>query len=178
MRRGDRLDGLGAPRRQELAHVLRGLVSQFGYTVVKNELLAVKRAEATREEQVPTAAGKVNDDFQRSTWVWLLVECERRSVSPPITAKKACERIAMAGGVTEFDGGGFGISPAARWHTANKETIYREYKRARRLAREHPGAEEFWERALTPFVRAAVPLSSKAPKAAPSGPAKGKVGKK
>ena len=172
MRRSDRLDELDALRRQELARVLSGLVSEFGYTVVKDELLAAKR-EAVREKQVRTAAEKRNDHFQRLTRVWLLVERERRSASPPMTAKAACERLAAAGGVTEFAGGGFGISPAVRRHAEHPASVNREYKRARQLARENPGVEEFWERALTPFMSDAVP-----PKAAPSGPAKGKTGKK
>jgi hypothetical protein len=80
-----------------------------------------------------------------------------------MTAKAACERLAAAGGVTEFASGGFGISPAARRHVENTETLRREHKRARQLVRENPGVEEFWERALTEFMSDLVP--PRAPKA-------------
>ncbi len=134
MKRSDAMlkDSLTATRRRELRAQLFSLVRAFGYTAVKNELLAVKRTvEEQKIGELPGIAQPDVDRFQELLILWTNVEKKRRAM-PGLSGREACEAIAREGGVSFLASGRppLNLGPAVSRQIVNSETIYREWKRA------------------------------------------------
>ena len=139
--------------RRALHLALDRLVTRFGYTLVKGELLKVKRDDERRREQRAnkTAAGreyeKAAQEYERLQHIWLTVEHLRRQAQPNLSASAACRKWAELGGIAIIAAGDarLDLGPVVRSRVANAATIEREHKRAEAMRIFHRGINEVWQ---------------------------------
>ena len=141
-------------RRRELRRTLGGLLKQFGYRAVKEELLAVKReaASSTVAKASNECRIEAEQDADRALYLalWLEVEVTRQKMSSPLTAEAACGCLAKRGGFIVAEPGILilGLGPNIEKRIRNAATIYRVYKDAEQLRNSSPLLDSAWRDSL------------------------------
>ncbi len=140
--------------RNDLRRALTGLVRRFGYSDVRSELLQVKRLAGdarAKAAAAPQARQRVASDRIRNDDLLdlcLAVEgIRRREATPEMTAKDACRKLAEEGGRVKLKSGtpALGLCPSILSKLDNKDTIYREYKRAEQLRKADSNIDADWQ---------------------------------
>lgn len=149
--------------RGEMHNTLRQLVKWFGYSLVKSELLLVKREDendrdsalrnhATQNQLTSPrdfhGGNAVRDEehYDKLLTVWLAVEEVRRTSEPIATARAAAERLASTGGIATFSSANHLIR--IQWalsHLRTAATIEREWKRAEAMRKGDPTIDYAWQ---------------------------------
>jgi hypothetical protein len=137
----DPVANLEARARLEMRETLGRLVGRFGYAMVKDSLLGVKRETAQRKQANLQRNGglgwadpkKPEREYQKRLHVWLAVEEARRVSRPILSGKEAARRLAKGGGIRFFASGDMrrgSFVPEVKSSLRTAGTIEREWKRA------------------------------------------------